>query len=66
MMSDLKSRYIREKEEALKGVHARFLVEILDIRKTCSHSPGVTHLTGVGTRITLCKECGDVINEQIV
>lgn len=65
-MSELKSRYIREKEDALKDVHAKFLIEILDMRKICSHSPGVTHLTGVGTRITLCKECGDVINEQIV
>jgi hypothetical protein len=65
-MTELKSRYIREKEDALKEVHARFLVEILDMRKTCEHSPGVTHLTGVGTRIVLCKNCGDVMNEHIV
>lgn len=65
-MTELKSRYIREKEDALKEVHAKFLVEILDMRKTCEHSPGVTHLTGVGTRIVLCKNCGDVMNEHIV
>lgn len=66
MMSELKSRYIREKENAVKAVHAQFLIEILDMRKTCEHSPGITHLTGVGTRIVLCKDCGDVINEHII
>lgn len=66
MMSDLKSRYIREKEIALKEVHAKFMFEIFDKRKSCNHTPGVTHLTGVGTKIILCKDCGDVIHEHII
>lgn len=66
ILSEIKSRYIREKEIALNGVHTRFMIEILDMRKTCNHTPGVTHLTGVGTKITLCKDCGDVIHEHII
>jgi len=65
-MTEFKSKYIQAKETALKSVHAQFLIELIDMRKTCNHQPGINHLTGVGTRITLCKTCGDVISEHIV
>lgn len=66
MMTEFKSRYIRAKDAALNSVHSQFLIELLDMRKTCNHQPGINHLTGVGTKITLCKNCGDVISEHIV